>query len=226
MDSKSLTLYTSKSSTWGNRATWVLEEVGAKYEVYNIDYKAKPPSYFTKVNPAGLVPVLQIGPSLEDSIKIPESAVIVEYITEVFPQAKLLTSDPLKNAHCRYFAERTKQTLWDAVMGVLVRKDFTQAPRIFSALAELQTHFDKYPGKYLVGDELTLGDILVGALFARTFAFAEGGVFVDIDPDKTILSDPRWAGLRAYNATIAERPAFQRTFDKQFITQHWLKKRT
>ncbi|KAI5476331.1 hypothetical protein MNV49_007844 [Pseudohyphozyma bogoriensis] len=144
----------AQQNRWGNRVSWALEELGAKYDVVHIDFANKPSYYFTKVNPAGLVPVLQIGPSLDDSTKIPESAVIAEYIAEVFPKAKLLTSDPLKNAHGRYFA---------------------------------------------------------GLLSAG-------------DAGKTMLQDTRWASIRAYNEEIAERWAFQRTFDKPYIVEYWIKK--
>jgi hypothetical protein len=60
--------------------------------------------YTTKVNPAGKVPVLQVG-SDEEGTKIPESHVILELVSDLFP-GKLLPEDPLKRAEARYFIER------------------------------------------------------------------------------------------------------------------------
>ncbi|KAI5476335.1 hypothetical protein MNV49_007848 [Pseudohyphozyma bogoriensis] len=206
MGQPTLTLYLWKGSGFSNRVSWALEEVGATYDVCLINSTDKPAFFLTGVNPAGLVPVLQVGPSLQDSVKIPESVVILEYLAEIFPEANLLTGDPLKNAHGRYFA------------------DPASAPKLFDSLVELQSLFDRYPGKYLLGDEITLGDFLVGPFLARAFAFAEGGLIQTGDAGRTLLQDPRWEGLRKYNEAIAQRPAFQRTFDKAYIIPYWIEK--
>jgi len=60
--------------------------------------------YTTKVNPAGKVPVLQVG-SEETGAKIPESHVILELVSDLYP-GKLLPEDAVKRAEARYFIER------------------------------------------------------------------------------------------------------------------------
>ncbi|KAI5474419.1 alkylated DNA repair protein alkB-like protein [Pseudohyphozyma bogoriensis] len=219
-----LTLYNSPLSGWGNRVTWALEEVGAKYDYYHIDLQSKPSFYVSKVNPSGLVPVLQLGDSLEDSPKIPESGVITQYIAEAFPEAKLLTGDLVKDAHGRYFAERTVQTLWAGIIQVAVQKNVDYAPKWFADLVELDRHLARYPGKFLLGDELTLGDILAGPFFARPFAFAKAGLLTTAGAGEVLLNDPRFENLRAYNDLITSRPGFKVAFDESLIVEFWRKK--
>lgn len=65
---------------------------------------AKPSYYFTEVNPAGLVPVLQLGADREYSVKIPESAIIIDLIGDLFPASGVVPADPIARAEGRYFA--------------------------------------------------------------------------------------------------------------------------
>lgn len=60
--------------------------------------------YAEKINPASKVPVLAVG-SGDDAVKIPESHVLLELVSDLFP-GKLLPEDPLKRAEARYFIER------------------------------------------------------------------------------------------------------------------------
>ena len=63
----------------------------------------QPPTYFTpkfyQDHPIGRIPFLEI-----DGEAIPESAVIAEYLEEVYPEPSLLGATPRENAHIRTLA--------------------------------------------------------------------------------------------------------------------------
>lgn len=80
-----MTLY-GCPNTRSTRAAWALEEAGAAYEYVKIDlYKGggRSPEYL-RVNPAGKVPAL-----VEDGFVLTESAAIVTYVGDRFPESKL-----------------------------------------------------------------------------------------------------------------------------------------
>jgi glutathione S-transferase len=68
------------------RPRWLLEEIGAPYELVRVDLAAgeqRTPEYL-KLNPNGTVPTL-----VDDDLVLFESAAIVQYLAEKFPQAHL-----------------------------------------------------------------------------------------------------------------------------------------
>jgi len=73
------------------RAAWALEEAGVDYRYRRIDLRAgegRSPD-FLNINPGGKVPVLEV--ELDDSTQtIPESAAIVTWIGEQFPDSGLV----------------------------------------------------------------------------------------------------------------------------------------
>src|SRR5207244_1771969 len=70
------------------RARIVLAEKGVDHETVVIDL-ADRPSWIYEKNPSGKVPVLE-----EDAWVLPESAVIMEYLEERYPEPPLLPADP------------------------------------------------------------------------------------------------------------------------------------
>ena len=60
-----------------------------------------------KLNPAGAVPCLHLN---EDQV-IPESLIICDYLDSVYPQNKLTSSDPYKNAMDKLLVERFSKVI-------------------------------------------------------------------------------------------------------------------
>jgi len=82
-------LYGSRNSR-SLRCVWALEEAGATYDyvrVWMMKGEGQAP-WFKSVNPAGKIPVLEDG-----DLTLTESAAIVHYIAEKFPQSGLLPAD-------------------------------------------------------------------------------------------------------------------------------------
>ena len=100
-----LTLYDAPRCPYCARARIVLEEKDVEYEAIEVDLTDRPAWIYEK-NATGRVPVIE-----EDGWILPESAVIMEYLEERYPEPALLAADP---------AERALARLW-----ILRHDDFT-----------------------------------------------------------------------------------------------------
>jgi glutathione S-transferase len=103
-----LTLYDADRCPYCARVRIVLGEKDLEYETVTIDLSDRPAWLYEK-NPLGKVPVLE-----EDGFVLPESAVIMEYIEERYPEPALLPADPAERAIARLRIERFDHTLGDA----------------------------------------------------------------------------------------------------------------
>ena len=89
-----------------SRARLVLAEKGVEYETVEIDLQNRP-DWLYKLNPAGKVPVL------DDGFVLPESAVIMEYLEERFPERALLPETREARAEARLAVFRFDDLLGD-----------------------------------------------------------------------------------------------------------------
>ena len=101
-----LTLFDAARCPYCARVRIVLAEKGVEYETVEIDLRDRPAWIYEK-NSTGRVPVLEEGAWL-----LPESAVIMEYLDERYPEPALLAVDA---------AERSLARLW-----IFRHDDFTR----------------------------------------------------------------------------------------------------
>lgn len=90
-----LVLYDAPRCPYCARVRIVLAEKGIEYEVVEIDLSDRPAWIYEK-NATGRVPVIE-----EDGWVLPESAVIMEYLEERYPEPALLAADPGDRALAR-----------------------------------------------------------------------------------------------------------------------------
>jgi glutathione S-transferase len=102
-----ITLYDAARCPFCARVRIVLAEKGVPYEPVEIDLSNRP-SWLYQKNPAGRVPVLE-----EDTLVLPESAVIMEYLEERYPEPALLPSDPAQRALERLRIDRFDDDVGD-----------------------------------------------------------------------------------------------------------------
>ncbi len=102
-----MTLYDAARCPFCARVRIVLAEKGVPYEPIEIDLSNRP-SWLYEKNPAGKVPVLE-----EDTLVLPESVVIMEYLEERYPEPALLPSDPAQRALERLRIDRFDDDLGD-----------------------------------------------------------------------------------------------------------------
>jgi stringent starvation protein A len=95
-----LTLYDADRCPYCARVRIVLAEKGVPYDTVVVDLEDRPAWIYEK-NPLGKVPVLE-----EADFVLPESAVIMEYLEERFPEPPLWPVDPAERAVGRLLVER------------------------------------------------------------------------------------------------------------------------
>jgi glutathione S-transferase len=95
-----LTLYDAARCPYCARVRIVLAEKDVEYETVEIDLTDRPAWIYEK-NATGRVPVVE-----EDAWVLPESAVIMEYLDERYPEPPLLAADPTDRAHARLWIFR------------------------------------------------------------------------------------------------------------------------
>lgn len=102
-----LTLYDAARCPYCARVRIVLAEKGIEHEVVAIDLSDRPAWLYEK-NPLGKVPVIE-----EDTFVLAESAVIMEYLDERYPEPPLLPADPAARALARMEVFRFEKLLGD-----------------------------------------------------------------------------------------------------------------
>jgi glutathione S-transferase len=190
-----------KNSINVQKVMWTVGEIGLKHE--RIDAggafgRVKEPDYL-KMNPNGLVPVLQDG-----DLTMWESNAIVRYLAARYSDGNLWTRDHVKRALSEQWMEWMITTINPAIFPVfwgLIRTPPEQremngieAARVKSA--ELLRIFDEHMAgrTYVAGDALSLGDIPMGVFVKRWYALP--------------IERPNTPNVAAYYERLKKRPAF------------------
>jgi glutathione S-transferase len=153
------------------RALWGLRELGVDFELMPVNLLAgehRRPE-FLALNPAGKVPVLVDGDSV-----IPESAAIVLYLAEKYPEGRLLPTDLKERAQVyrwvMFAMTELEQPLWRIAKHTFVLpedkrlpQDVALAGEDFAAMAGvLERHMEGR--QFVVGDRVTAADCVTAYL--------------------------------------------------------------
>jgi glutathione S-transferase len=163
-----LTLYDADRCPYCARVRIVLAEKELAYETVVVDLDDRP-AWIYERNPLGKVPVLE-----EGDFVLPESAVIMEYVEERYPEPPLWPADPAERAAGRLLVER-----FDALSRpyyALRRGDEDARERLDDQLSELDSLLAVRP--FLTGREFGLAD----AAYLPWILRAETMLGVDLDP--------------------------------------------
>jgi glutathione S-transferase len=144
-----LTLYDAPRCPYCARVRIALAEKDVPHETVVVDL-ANRPAWLYEKNPSGKVPVVE-----EDGWVLPESAVIVEYLEERYPEPALLPADPGERAVARLLVFR-HDDLADPYYA-LRRGEEGAAAALDEALAELDAMLERVP--YLTGFAFGVADI-------------------------------------------------------------------
>lgn len=145
----------------------MLSEKGIPFEVTDIDLKNKP-DWFLKISPYGLVPVVTHGDNL-----IYESAVINEYLEEVFPETPMLADDPMGRATMRIWIDFCNTRLHARQAAILKAEpeEFQEKTKAYEdSLTMVEEHLEKIggPDPFYGGARFTLVDATYAPLFERS----------------------------------------------------------
>ncbi len=177
-----------------------LHETGAKFDIEKVDTKAKKTaagSDYLMLNAKGYVPTLE----LDNGERLTEAQVILQYIADQKPAAKLLPASGSM--------ERYRVLEWLNFIAAEIHKGHTPLFRHAEKLPDtskqpfkddLELRFawlaQQLEGKqYLLGDQFTIADIYL-------FTVLNWPRYVGMDIGK-------WPTLKAYHQRIGGRPAVQ-----------------
>ncbi len=192
-----LKLYHSPQSR-SSRMVWLLEEIGAPYEIEYLDIRAEGgiPESYRAIHPLKKVPALQ-----HDGETVTESAAICLYLSDAFPAAGLgpRGGKAGRGAYLSWLAyyagviepalmvKAVNATGFNPLSAAWGEPDLT-IKRLEDTLAA---------GPYVLGERFTTVDVLVGS----TFQWA-GRLL------------PKTDAVEAYKARLMSRPAFLRSLEK------------
>ena len=94
-----ITVYSAVVCPFAHRSRLVLLEKGIDFNLVEIDLQNKPAD-FTEISPYGKVPAIKHG-----NERVWESAIINEYLDEVFSQVPLLPQNPIEKAQARIWID-------------------------------------------------------------------------------------------------------------------------
>jgi glutathione S-transferase len=185
-----LTLYDADRCPYCARVRIVLAEKGLPYETVVVDLDDRPAWIYEK-NPLGKVPVLE-----DDDFVLPESAVIMEYLEERYPEPPLWPADPAERAAGRLLLERFDQL--SRPYYALRRGDEDARERLDAELAGLDSLLAGRP--FLSGREFGLAD----AAYVPWILRAETMLGVDLDAHPAVAD---WAARAGSRPSIAAETA-------------------
>jgi len=112
-----LEIISSKSCPFAQRSRMVLLEKGVDFVFTEIDLENKP-DWFLKVSPYGKVPLIR-----HQGAVVWESAVINEYLDEVFPEPALMPREPAGRATARAWIDFANNRMVPHVYKMMLRQD-------------------------------------------------------------------------------------------------------
>lgn len=208
---KNLKLYHFPASR-SARVRWALyETVGDDFEteVVQLYHGAQYSEAYAKKNPNHNVPLLEITMDDGHMLRMIESAAMVEWLADAFPEKKLAPAPEQSLARADYLqmlhfgATWMDMMLWQVrihehVLPTAESDDRTIARYRKKMQSEVEpqlaARLDKTP--YICGENFTAADIIIGhnITWARGYQMCQSDVF------------------RAYLSRISKRPAFQKAF--------------
>ncbi|KAI0360288.1 hypothetical protein OH77DRAFT_1433768 [Trametes cingulata] len=234
-ETKRITLYAAVDSPFPHRVRLALEEAKVKYDIIWIDLLNKPEWYEKKVYPnGGRVPLLVYGgPELHadeapapSAAKLIESSVILEFLADALPSARLLPGAPLARAHARLFAHRVDAQLLPAFVGFL----FLRAPPagVLGVLDALQAMLPRAEGEgegegaYVAG-AWSIADASVGPILVRwEMALETGlGTFTEeaLQEAREAWASERFARFRKYLEECKARESWAKCYEEELVKE-------
>ncbi len=159
-------LYSAQVCPFAHRTRLVLAEKAVAFELVAIDLQNRPAD-FKDISPYGKVPALVCGPD-----RLWESAVINEYLEEVYPEPALLPQTPAARALARIWIDFANTRLVPRFYGLLKAQEpeeqSTQQAKLHDALRFLeQEGLARSDGCFLFGDRPGLADFSLYPWFER-----------------------------------------------------------
>jgi glutathione S-transferase len=199
MTKSTLQLYTFQLCPFAHRVRLALAEKGVAAEQIEIDLKNKPAS-FARISPHGRVPLL-----LHGEARLWESAVINEYLDEVFPDPPLMPASLADRALARIWIKFADERLYATTHRLIFTRDQEARRKLVAEVIDsvwfLENEvIEKRSGPYALGDRFTLADIALYPWFEQVGALEQLSEF---------RLPPGCAGLSEWRQAVSGRAAVQ-----------------
>ena len=200
-----LKLWGRNNSVNVQKAIWCLEELEVPYERIDagMQYGVVDEPQFRRMNPNGLVPVIEDG-----STVIWESNAIVRYLGAKYGRGTLWAEDPAARAQSDKWMDWSATLYWPSMRTVFW--GLVRTPPVKRNLEEIEACRKKVGetlkildaalagSDYIAGKALTIGDIPLGAISWRWFGIAE-------------LERPSRPNVEAWFKRLSKREAFKKS---------------
>jgi glutathione S-transferase len=208
-----LTFYAGSGSPFAWRVWLTLEHKQLPYELHMLSFSAgdlRKPEYLA-INPRGKVPAI-----VDDGMSLWESAAIVEYLEERYPERPVLPRDPAERARVRRIIREADEYLGrgqeDLVEQIFFQPDRSKRDAQAIAAAreictiELSRLENELRGPFLVGDHPTAADYTVYPIVALLGR-------LELKHDKMFELGPK---TQAWKKRIEALPFYDKTYPP-----HW-----
>jgi glutathione S-transferase len=153
-------IYSAALCPFAHKSRLTLLEKGVPFELIEIDLHNKPTN-FSEISPYGKVPVLKHG-----NHRVWESAIVNEYLDEVFPDPPLLPQDPIQRAQARIWINFADTRLFATTGKLLYSRDLQPPSALLKELTEHLRFMEheglrkiSASGPYWLGKTLSLVDL-------------------------------------------------------------------
>ena len=185
------------------RPRWLLEEIGAPYELVTLDFSKNEhkTAAYLKIHPHGAVPAL-----VDGELTMFESAAICTYLADKFPEKHLAPplGTPARGLYYQWM-HYSMATLEPPVIQVFMHAVMLpEAQRSAAAADEGRTKFADVAGvlsralkgrPFILGEHFSAADVMLGS----TLSWSSFLGLLNEQPE-----------VQAYVKRLSERPAFQR----------------
>jgi len=199
-------LITAAVCPYAQRTHMTLIEKGLEFERREVDLANKP-AWFEEVSPYSKVPVVKIGDRV-----VWESAIINEFVDEMFPQTPLMPTDPFRRAQARIWIDWCNTRFVEDNYALLSAQAADQQDRLREKVISNLRYLENEgmatlsDGPFWLGAEISLVDLTYYPFFERMIALKHyRGVAI---PDDC-------ARIRAWLARMAERESTKATMNDE-----------
>jgi glutathione S-transferase len=161
-----LELFTARVCPYAHRTRLALLEKGLEADLVEVDFKNKS-KRFLAVSPYGRVPALVHGETV-----VYESAIINEYLDEVFPEPALMPKDAASRARVRIWIDYCDHQFLDDHYDLLKAREPAQRTHLMAKVLDRLRFIEREglarsPGPYWLGAKVSLVDLAYYPFFER-----------------------------------------------------------
>jgi glutathione S-transferase len=183
-------IYSYAACPFAQRTRMTLIEKSIPFKLTEIDLSKGKPDWFKDVSPYGKVPLI-----LHDGNRIYESAIINEYLDEVFPEPPLMPRDPGGRAQARIWMHYCDNYFLPAAFRLRAKGDAEEVAKNRNAFLDCLRFVEteglrklSEKGPFFLGETLSLVDLQFAPFLERLPAYKEL-LGISVPPECTRLAE-------------------------------------